>query len=731
MDSNLVFAIDIGTRKVAGLLIEYIDDKPILKHYLLKEHEQRSMEDGQIHDIPKVAKLVKSVKDELEETTGLKLNEASVAAAGRLLKTALGFSRLELEPGEVLTEARVKALELEAVFKAQKSIVTFEGKSDPFYCVGYSVLSYTIDQSRIKNLIGQKGRLAEVEIIATFLQRLVIDSLTAVLQRAGLEFASLTLEPIAAAHVAIPKDMRRLNLALVDIGAGTSDIAITSDGTITAYGMVSKAGDEVTEHLCEKLLIDFMTAEELKRSFHSEEEEFIYTDIVGFEQIIARSELAELIKEATKEIAADIATEIMRLNSMLPQAVILVGGGSLTPFISEDISKALGLDQRRIGKRGKEVLVQIGLEDDKVAGPILVTPVGIGLSYHDGCALRMHNIYLNGNMQSLLGDNLTIGDALVNAGYSTLDIYGKIGAPLTIYLQGEPLIIPGKRGLGAQINMDGVPAEIDRKIKDGAKIEINKARAGEKAFASLEELAATYLSNLEYKTITWQGNDYSLREAILVNGKSESVDYQLKEGDRISILPLNTVADVLKRLEIEGLFNWETLEQALNSHYYLNGKKISLTSEVSLRLNGKEADLEEEVVNADKLTFTDATKFPKLSELIPSQNEITVITELEGKRFQFQFDLQYQVTVNGEEQILGYRVKNQDDVKIILKNEPLVADILARLSNELATLKTTNLKLTLNGVEAQFSTPIKEGDLIEIKVEPYLNQGSGVGKHGF
>lgn len=240
MDSNLVFAIDIGTRKVAGLIIEYIDDKPVLKHYLLKEHEQRSMEDGQIHDIPKVAKLVKSVKDELEKTSGLELKEASVAAAGRLLKTALGFSCLELEPGEVLTEARVKALELGAVFEAQKSILAAEGKNDPFYCVGYSVLSYTLDQNRIKNLIGQKGRLAEVEIIATFLPRLVIDSLTAVLQRAGLEFASLTLEPIAAAHVAIPKDMRRLNLALVDIGAGTSDIAITSDGAITAYGMVDR-----------------------------------------------------------------------------------------------------------------------------------------------------------------------------------------------------------------------------------------------------------------------------------------------------------------------------------------------------------------------------------------------------------------------------------------------------------------------------------------------------------
>lgn len=63
---------------------------------------------------------------------------------------------------------------------------------------------------------------------------------------------ALTLEPIAAIQVLIPKSMRRLNVALVDIGAGTSDIAITNEGTVTAYGMVPKAGDEITESVSEK-----------------------------------------------------------------------------------------------------------------------------------------------------------------------------------------------------------------------------------------------------------------------------------------------------------------------------------------------------------------------------------------------------------------------------------------------------------------------------------------------
>ena len=77
---------------------------------------------------------------------------------------------------------------------------------------------------------------------------------------------ALTLEPIAAINVLIPPSMRRLNVALVDIGAGTSDIAITDNNTVTAYGMVPVAGDEITEALSNHYLLDFPLAESAKRS---------------------------------------------------------------------------------------------------------------------------------------------------------------------------------------------------------------------------------------------------------------------------------------------------------------------------------------------------------------------------------------------------------------------------------------------------------------------------------
>src|SRR5699024_10199971 len=139
-----------------------------------------------------------------------------------------------------------------------------------YHCVGYSVLHYYIDDERIGSLRDQSGKEAGVEIITTFLPKVVIESLLAALERADLNMKALTLEPIAAIHVLVPQSMRRLNVALIDIGAGTSDIAISSDGTVTAYGMVSVAGDEFTEAISDAYLLDFKEAERVKQQVINE-----------------------------------------------------------------------------------------------------------------------------------------------------------------------------------------------------------------------------------------------------------------------------------------------------------------------------------------------------------------------------------------------------------------------------------------------------------------------------
>ena len=110
------------------------------------------------------------------------------------------------------------------------------------------------------------------------------------MNKVGLKVMNLTLEPIAAIEAVVPKNLRLLNIALVDIGAGTSDIAISSKETISSYAMVPMAGDEVTEVIAQEYLVDFNAGEEIKRKINISEE-ITYTDILGLENIVSSENL--------------------------------------------------------------------------------------------------------------------------------------------------------------------------------------------------------------------------------------------------------------------------------------------------------------------------------------------------------------------------------------------------------------------------------------------------------
>lgn len=108
-------------------------------------------------------------------------------------------------------------------------------------------MKYYLNEEVYSNIEGHKAEVISEDIIVTFLPEDVVDGLYSAVAQAGLEVANMTLEPIAAIDVAIPESFRMLNIALVDVGAGTSDISVTKDGSIIAYGMIPLAGDELTE----------------------------------------------------------------------------------------------------------------------------------------------------------------------------------------------------------------------------------------------------------------------------------------------------------------------------------------------------------------------------------------------------------------------------------------------------------------------------------------------------
>ena len=159
MKKQPLFALDIGTRSVVGLVAEPDEEQLKIIACERQEHQTRAMLDGQIHDVPQVAAVLKEVKDRLEEKVG-PLRQVAVAAAGRALLTVRVEADLDTGSLSVLDRETERALEVAAIQSAQAKLSKEQNLSDPtgYYCVGYSVVSFSLDGTKMHRLVGQKGK---------------------------------------------------------------------------------------------------------------------------------------------------------------------------------------------------------------------------------------------------------------------------------------------------------------------------------------------------------------------------------------------------------------------------------------------------------------------------------------------------------------------------------------------------------------------------------------------
>ncbi|MBQ8633802.1 MAG: pilus assembly protein PilM, partial [Lachnospiraceae bacterium] len=387
MSEQLVFGLDIGTRSIVGTVgyKQSLNDFTVVAQ-AIKMHDTRAMMDGQIHDINKVAETIEQVKRSLEKQTGKKLEEVCIAAAGRVLKTVTVHVETDFPQEVTVNTEMIRALELLGVENAYQQIKT-EAKDDDtnYYCVAYTVIKYYLNDFTITNLEDHKANKIGADVLATFLPDEVIGGLYTAVEKAGLRVANLTLEPIAAIQVAIPEKFRLLNIALVDVGAGTSDISITKEGSIIAYGMIPMAGDALTEHLTGAHLVDFATAEKIKLDSNTKKKSISYKDIMGLSQKTTPAEVREELVPVVEHMTKQVAEKIKELNGGKPvSAVFIVGGGGKIAGYTESLAAHLGIPKERVALRGEEVLgfvrfLQEGIKKD----PTLVTPIGICLNYYE------------------------------------------------------------------------------------------------------------------------------------------------------------------------------------------------------------------------------------------------------------------------------------------------------------------------------------------------------------
>ena len=301
--------LDIGTHKVLALAVKPAGDGVEVLASAFLRHSARSMRDGQVHDVEAVARTVRKAVDQVSEAVGVEFTGAHIAAAGRALQTARGGAERSEPHSVLITPEMTRALVWEAVADAQLQLLESlppQEQQRGFYCIAHTVVESRLDGDVIGSLTGQRGRVFSVEVLATFLPGVVVDSLEAVLAQAGLAMHGLTLEPVAALEAVIPPTMRHLNLILVDIGAGTSDIALTGDGMVKAFAMVPRGGDAMTEAVSKKFLLDFHVAEQVKREAAAGRPAAV-ENVLGLPLTVAPEEAVAAMEDAMGLLVDDIA----------------------------------------------------------------------------------------------------------------------------------------------------------------------------------------------------------------------------------------------------------------------------------------------------------------------------------------------------------------------------------------------------------------------------------------
>ena len=514
--SDMIYALDIGTRSIIGVVGRAEDDRFHVLAIEKQEHSKRAMMDGQIEDIDQVARVVKDVTARLEQRLECKLRRVCIAAAGRALRTEKGHFSMELPKVRRISDELIGQLEAGAVSAAETALHTAVERQDRFFLVGYTVSRYLLDGYPMSTLRGHNGQKLEADVVATFLPAEVVESLYSAMKAVGLEVASLTLEPIAAINATIPRDLRLLNLVMVDIGAGTSDIAVCRDGSVVGYTMATVAGDEITESIMRTYLVDFSTAERIKADAGSRAAIY-FTDILGLEQELDPQELAGVLKEPIRELAEELGRRIKDLNGGPPSAVFLAGGGSKLGGLRQAISAALEMDERRVAIAGNNFKLSAFADDEDLNDPEYATPLGIAVSAGLGLISDSYRLTLNGQPAKLFrSGTLTALDLLLMNGYVYNDLIGRTGQSLVINLDGKRTLFRGEPATPSVLKINGEEKPASTVIESGDVIDFTPARAGVSAVRTLEELL---------------GAD-GAAEA-LVNGLPAAPDRLLQTGDEV------------------------------------------------------------------------------------------------------------------------------------------------------------------------------------------------------
>ena len=702
--NDLVFGLDIGTRSIVGV-VGYLEHNIFhIAAMAQAEHDTRSMLDGQIHDIYKVGDTIRRVKNDLERQLGFTLTDVCIAAAGRVLKTIKSSAEVEFEDETRVNSEHIYSLNLLAVEKAH-SIINENSDDVKYYCVGNTPITYKLNSFEISSLEGHKANKIGVTLIATFLPEEVVDGLYESVEYAGLHVASLTLEPIAAMNIAIPEQYRLLNIGLIDVGAGTSDICITKDGSVIAYGMIPLAGDELTEVIAKHYLVDFNTAEKIKLEASKKIKGLVtFKDIMGLTQKVQASEVRTVTAPVIEKMAKECASKIKELNGgKSVNAVFVVGGGGKMRGYTDKVAACLGIAKERVAVRGEEVLTTVDFGDTGfMKDSLYVTPVGICTNYY---TQKNSFVFVNVNNERIkMYDNnhLTVVDAVMQIGFPNDKLFPRRGEELEFTVNGKSRLVRGTPGEGAEVFLNGKRANLNSRIEQNDVIEVHESTAGEPAHITIGQLE-------EYNsTITFIVNDKKVicPRFAYVDGELKSEFYDIQSKDSIQMESYYTV---------EQLFTFLDYDISM-CDVYVNNDLADNDTLVYENFNIKTVDINESrsgaYGNISDFSENDSDNSDTSDQ---SPSDVSDSSSNNGKASDEGSgnDLQNEEMSETKAPVDIVVLINGTPVTLKGKSEYILVDLFQFYEFDLSKPQG-NVVLNLNGETGEYTAPLKDGDVIDL-----------------
>lgn len=370
---RFIAGLDIGTTKTCAILAEQRGDGR-LQFVAAGVAPSRGMKRGVVVSLEDTSQSVQSALEQCEQRSGRRMGSAVVSIAGSHVESqnTRGVTTLPNHGHDLNTADLQKALD-------SARAVPLPPNREIIHVVPRS---YVLDgQDGIKNPIGMSGQRLEAETHVVTGAVGSIQNLIKAVQRTGLELDDMVLQPLASAEAVMTQEERDLGGVLVDIGGGTTDVAIFLDGSVWHTAVLPVGGNNVSNDIAICLRTPLSHAEELKIAYGHADPAAVADlpplDVPTFErnhaQPIGRDYLAQIIQARLEEILGMVSKELTRsgYSGLLGAGVVLTGGGAELAGMTELAESILDLPVR-IGQPG-------GIErlDDRLTGPAFATAVGL------------------------------------------------------------------------------------------------------------------------------------------------------------------------------------------------------------------------------------------------------------------------------------------------------------------------------------------------------------------